>query len=214
MSNDLERGLGRQKQRYQMLRELYQRVGTHECLVEDFLGIAQRLGIDREAAEAVLLYLEGESLLERVNQGQSILMTDKGVFEVEQSLSHPNESTEHFSALTIHSYAPAHSIGTKAPSVVTAAQESRQNQAELLQLIDALRQSISALPAEQRQEANEYLADLQAEVTAPTPKLSRLKATLIALWYTGEAFVPFAAQVCAVAQELGIHLPTAVSRRS
>lgn len=211
MSGDLERGLERQKQRYQMLRELYQRVGTTECPVKDFFGIAQHLGIDQEAAEEVLLYLEGESLLERMSQGEAILIASKGLLEIEQSLSHPNESTEHFSTLTIHSYAPIHSIGADAASVGVT-QNSRENEAELLQLIDALQQSVSALPSEQRQEASEYLEDLKAEVTAPNPKRSKLKATLIALWYTGEAFVPFAAQVCEVAQELGIHLPTAVSR--
>ncbi len=103
MSGDLERGLERQKQRYQMLREFYQQVGTTECPVKDFFGIAQRLGIDQEAAEEVLLYLEGESLLERMSQGEAILIASKGLLEIEQSLSHPNESTEHFSALTIHS---------------------------------------------------------------------------------------------------------------
>jgi len=211
MSGDLERGLERQKQRYQMLRELYQRVGTNECPVKDFFSIAQRLEIDPKVAEEVLLYLEGESLLERMSQGESILIAKKGVLEVEQSLSYPNESTEHFSALVIHSYAPVHSIGAEVASVGVA-QNHHPDQAEILQLIAALQQSTSALPREQRQEANEYLEDLKAEVSAPTPKRSKLKATLIALWYTGEAFVPFVAQVCEVAQELGIHLPTAVSR--
>lgn len=213
MSNELERGLEKQKQRYHLLRELYQRVGSAECSTEDYLALAAAyLGLDLEGAEEVLLYLEGESLLERLGQGQIIVITGKGMEEIERSLFQPDESTEHFSAPIIQS-----SQGARAtqPDLGTAnTSHPGPGQMELLQLLDTLQETISALPPQQRQEAYEYLEDLKAEVSTADPKNSKLKATLMALWYTGEAFVPFTTQVCELAQELGIHLPTAVSRSS
>lgn len=105
MSNELERGLEKQKQRYYLLRELYQRVGTAECSIEECLALAAAyLGLDPEEAEEVLLYLEGESLLERLGQGQIIAIAEKGMEEIERSLSQPDESTEHFSAPIIESF--------------------------------------------------------------------------------------------------------------
>jgi len=104
MSTDLERGLEKQRHRYHLLRAFYQQVGTAEHSVEGFFAIAQTLGLSAESAEEALLYLEGESLLERMSQGESILLTDKGAFEIEQSLLQPYESTEHFSATIIQSF--------------------------------------------------------------------------------------------------------------
>ncbi len=216
MSKELERGLEKQKQRYLMLRGLYQLAELGEWPIESFFELGQDAGLSQEEAEEVLLYLEGESLLERSRQGQSVLITDKGVFEVEQLLANPAGTTEHFSALTIR-YAEAESpdlVQSRRSEVAAVKQTTGQDKAEFLQLIDALQQRTVALGLEQRDEANEYLEDLRAEITSPAPKTSKLKATLIALWYTGEAFVPFAAQVCELAQELGIHLPAAVGRQA
>lgn len=87
MSNELERGLEKQIHRYHLLWELYQRVATAECSIKDCLAVATALGLDSEGAEEALLYLEGETLLERLGEGQTIVITGKGMEEIERSLT-------------------------------------------------------------------------------------------------------------------------------
>ncbi|HEY9845382.1 MAG TPA: hypothetical protein V6D03_04225 [Candidatus Caenarcaniphilales bacterium] len=103
MQDELERGLEKQKMRYHTLRTLYNRNQTSDWLLGEFFDIAEHEAISRQEAEEVLLYLEGEGLIERRSQGESGAITTKGILEVEQSIREPQKPTQHFSPTVIQS---------------------------------------------------------------------------------------------------------------
>jgi hypothetical protein len=75
---------------------------------------------------------------------------------------------------------------------------------EILPMIESLRQQIEALDNHTvRTEALEYLDDVVTEIQSSTPKQSRLKASLTALWNVVKDIVVVANAVTALAERLG-----------
>jgi uncharacterized protein YjbI with pentapeptide repeats len=96
--------------------------------------------------------------------------------------------------------------GAKVAGVINEAEQ--QNLAEAIQIIESLRKNLEVLPdREACSEAVEHLNDLEAEAKETTPKQSRLKASLLALWNIGKDITAIASGITALAERFGISLP-------
>lgn len=96
--------------------------------------------------------------------------------------------------------------GAKVAGVINEAE--KQNLAEAIQIIEALRKNLEMLSdREVYHEAVEHLNDFEAEAKKTTPKQSRLKAFLQALWNIGKDVTTIINGITALAERFGIPLP-------
>jgi hypothetical protein len=87
----------RQKNRWLMLRKVYEKTGGRaEMFNVNMYEVGKELGWERDKTEATYDYLQGEGLLTVRNVGSNIVLTHKGVKEVEQAESNPEKPTLHF----------------------------------------------------------------------------------------------------------------------
>jgi hypothetical protein len=87
----------RQKNRWLLLRKVYERSqGRSETIIINMYNAGDELEWENEKTEAAFDYLRGEGLLKRMTAGDGIVITHKGVKEVEQAESDPEKPTLHF----------------------------------------------------------------------------------------------------------------------
>ena len=83
-----------------------------------------------------------------------------------------------------------------------------QSQDENQKLIEQLRQQIQTLEnQETREEALEYVEDLETEISAEKPKKSKLKSSLTMLWTVGKDMILVANALTTLAANFGVSLP-------
>src|SRR5436309_709335 len=90
----------RQAHRLQYLRAVYDESEGVAGRFLRFTDIGENLGFDEKHAEELADYLVEEGLLEWAAMGV-ISLTHRGLKEVEEALSAPDEPTEHFPALVV-----------------------------------------------------------------------------------------------------------------
>jgi hypothetical protein len=87
----------RQKDRWLLLRKVYETVeGRSETHIINMYKAGDELEWENEKTEAAFDYLRGEGLLKTMTTGGGIVITHKGVKEVEQAESNPEKPTLHF----------------------------------------------------------------------------------------------------------------------
>jgi hypothetical protein len=95
----------RQKNRWLMLRKVYERSdGRADMYNVNRYEVGKELGWDRDKTDTTYDYLQGEGLLTVRNVGSNIVLTHKGVKEVEQAESNPEKPTLHFPSHIINIY--------------------------------------------------------------------------------------------------------------
>ena len=83
-----------------------------------------------------------------------------------------------------------------------------QSQDENQKLIEQLRQQIQTLENQEiREEALEYVEDLETEISAEKPKKSKLKSSLTMLWTVGKDIALVANALTSLAANFGVSLP-------
>ena len=82
--------------RFEFLKHLYETVDGSPSYMVDMWELGRELNFDRELTSKIVDYLTGEGLLQPKALGGSIGITHYGVIEIEESLSNPDEPTEHF----------------------------------------------------------------------------------------------------------------------
>ena len=83
-----------------------------------------------------------------------------------------------------------------------------QSQDENQKLIEQLRQQIQTLENQEiREEALEYVEDLETEISAEKPKKSKLKSSLTMLWTVGKGIALVANALTSLAANFGVSLP-------
>ena len=83
-----------------------------------------------------------------------------------------------------------------------------QSQDENQKLIEQIRQQIQTLEnQEMREEALEYVEDLETEISAEKPKKSKLKSSLTMLWTVGKDVALVANALTSLAANFGVSLP-------
>ncbi len=97
MSIDIEKEKANQ---FRFLKLFYEKCGAdeeREC-EEEKLGV--ELGFDKETTDRISRYLHAEGLLCYTGIGGPTAITHKGIVEMQQASSKPNQSTQHFPAST------------------------------------------------------------------------------------------------------------------
>lgn len=202
MSNDDDKQfvLDQQSKRFAVLKFIWQETRTQP---KDSLSyatakdIAIKTGIDDDDLLGILEYLEAEGLIESYPYlGQIPLrrITHQGKVEMENAITRPNESTEHFLSSVIVN------IETMNQTTINAGRDANGNvidsqinapitnnisniqhsveTSEILQAIAELRKQIitSTLPPNLQEVADDALDTLQEEIISPTSKPAKIKA--------------------------------------
>jgi hypothetical protein len=87
----------KKKDRFLFLKMLYEKTDGNAQLIISRFTIGKELGFDIQKTRNVVDYLKGEYLIESVTLDGGIKILHNGVVEIEESMSKPNEPTEHFS---------------------------------------------------------------------------------------------------------------------
>ncbi|MDQ1610300.1 MAG: hypothetical protein QOG00_231 [Pyrinomonadaceae bacterium] len=196
--------LKRQALRYDLLKQLYEYVNGSQSTLVDFFGFAAMQGVARNDADDVLDYLLEEGLLTRIADEGLVTISHRGIVEIEHSLTRPDLPTEHFTTQVIqHFHGTVGAVQNAAHSTANVNQTIGTNTAEVISLLNELRQTFQALPQDKRSDALELVDGLEAEAKADSRSVARLKAMFTSI-------LPFVSEVSAnvlaatIAQSLGI----------
>lgn len=86
----------KKRDRFKFLKTVYKESKGEEGYIFNMWEIGNSLGFSREETSSIFNYLEGEGLLVPMALGGGFSITHFGILEIEESLSEPNKSTEHF----------------------------------------------------------------------------------------------------------------------
>jgi len=169
----------KQKQRYQVLLALWKATGGKELERVNFMEIAKNVGFGQETCKEILVYLTREGFFELRDFGGGVTLSHKAIVEIERSLTNPTEATEHFSTTVIQNFnAPVGAVQTGPNSTANVAQNFGSNLSEVMALIAQLREQLSSLPSDVRQDAMDLVEGLDEEVQKPSPSKGKIRALL------------------------------------
>lgn len=190
---DLNAVLRKQSQRYQLLRRLYEVTEGLQNKIVPFFEIATQAGFGRSETSDAYEYLRGEGLLKPMTLGGGVVITHRGIIEVENSITEPSKPTEHFMPQVIqHFHGNVGGVVTGNQNTMYVSNERTEAVHEVLRLVGELEDNLRQLPPEKRPEAKEALDNLKIEVESVAPKASRVKA---AAFYVGNFFREVAVNV-------------------
>lgn len=183
-SSDSEVIAQKDHRRFLALRKVYEESGGNEFKPIGLRSIAESEGWSEEEFQDVYYYLTGEDLLKPFAFGYLMVITHKGVMEVENTVRFPNRPSEHFGVNVTQHINNTNSVTHSNVGVVQAGvqntanvqQASGTNLADVTDLIDAIREEVKALPENRRQEAAELADVIEAEVVSSAPSKMKLKA--------------------------------------
>lgn len=155
--------------------------------------------------EDALDYFLGEGLLVSVSDEGAVHLSHRGIVEIEQSITRPDSSTEHFPVQVIqqHFHGAVGSVQNAPHSTANVTQNVGPNVGEIISLLQELRLKLQGLPPERKEEALQLVDGLEVEAKTEGRSIARLKALYAAL-------MPFVtdvgAQVLAtlIAKQLGL----------
>jgi hypothetical protein len=160
-------------------------VPIHASQVADMLGLDFR-GNDEHQREIVNVvnYLSERRLVKRIGTGAAgVMLTQRGVDEVEEARNHPNQPTSHLAAINlVYAETITHSAiqqgSPEATQSLTIINQS--NLQKLKTFLHSLKQSIDQLELsnEQQAELEAEIQTLDAQVASPKPKKELIKLGL------------------------------------
>jgi len=173
----------KRRKRLQFMHRLHEATGGSELAGVNQFELGSELGWSGEETQQVVEYLKGQGLLEYRGLG-GIGITHPGVVEVEESLSNPRQETEHFpAAINIINIEQMH--GSQIQQGTVHSQQHGQflreaDREPLQELVNTLRAVLpgAGLAEEDRRQAEAELATVEAQLSAPKPKRSFIRASL------------------------------------
>jgi hypothetical protein len=145
--------------------------------------LGSELGLEQEETHRITDYLRGENLLEYHGIGGEIGITHYGIVEMEQALSDPNKSTQHFPASVNIVQVMGNVIGSQIQQATQASQQvqiSQDFQCGLSEFLSELEKKIIELRLDEAKQ-HDLSADLEtikAQLKASEPKRSIIKEAL------------------------------------
>jgi hypothetical protein len=147
-----------QKKRYAMLLKAWEDANYKESVEVSFDSIRDTYGWSDEDARSLMYYLREEQLL-NWNNGR-ISLTHKGIVEIEQSITRPQKSTEHFQSQVIqHFHATVGAVQNASDSNAVINLNLRSQHQEISGLIIKLSEVLMTLTPEQRKSLGEIVDD-------------------------------------------------------
>jgi hypothetical protein len=92
------------RNRYLMLRKLYERSEGSERVNIKFFDLAKEEGLSEKDARDICDYLLSEGLIGDRRAGGGVAISHKGIVEIEQSISNPEWPTEHFPTTIVQNF--------------------------------------------------------------------------------------------------------------
>lgn len=190
----------KKRQRLRFMIELYDMVDGFDAQPVETAQLAARLGLDTSKPEDLLdvlkivHYLQGEELLSSSGSpgdATRLTLTHKGVREVEEARSRPNQPTEHFWPLATIASEPADGSisdqnGATTARALTVLEEP--DRLEVLRMAQSLQEWANrlALDEEQRSEYDADIRTIEAQLDSPHPKTELIKVALESIKSTAE----------------------------
>jgi hypothetical protein len=171
------------EKRLRFMYRLYDATGGSELADINGHELGYELGLSSEETDRVIEYLRGEQLLAYPGLG-GIRITHRGVLEVEKSISNPKQETEHFPpAINVIHVGEMHGSQIQQGTVQSQQYGQFLTEAErepLRELVNTLRAVLpeADLVEEDRRQAEAELATVEAQLSAPKPKRSFIRASL------------------------------------
>ena len=171
------------EKRLRFMNRLYDATGGSQLASVDQYELGDELGLSREETDRVIEYRQGEQLLAHAGLG-GVGITHLGVLEVERALSNPKQETEHFPpAINVIHVGQMHGSQIQQGTIQSKQRGqflSEPDQEPLQELLDMLRAVLpeADLAEEDHRQAEAELATVEAQLGAPRPKRSSIRASL------------------------------------
>ena len=173
--------LQKQKRRYELLLEYWKASEGSEEKPINSLQVARDAGFEEDEEREIYQYFKNEGLLWKEKGGGFVCLSHKAIVEIENSITNPLQSTEHFPSTVIQNFnAPVGSVQTGNHNIANVNQNFGQNLSEILQQLAILRNEFQILPISEREEAIEIVDALEDEVKSETPSKGKIKSFLLA----------------------------------
>ncbi len=171
--------LKKQGNRYKVLLELWRVTKGKEMEIVNFDDISKSLGFNAEEILEMYYYFSSEGFFKEELSGNFVTLSHRAIVEVENSITKPTQSTEHFSSTVIqHFNAPVGSVQTGSNNVANINQKVGQNFSEVLEQLATLKNQFQLSSATDREEAIEIISDLEKEIIKEIPNKSKIKSFL------------------------------------
>ena len=174
----------RRERRTRFMQALYERTGGSETKVVDGPSLGDELGWPRQETDDVLRYWEAERLIEYIAEEGAIVITHRGVVEVEEALRSPETPTEHFPANTIIIHGNVHGsqIQAGSPHAIQSLGSTSELSDDLLEtFLAAIQCALASDRTTETQEIEGMIAVVQEQRRRPTPNNRLVHAVVASL---------------------------------
>lgn len=171
----------KQKRRYELLLALWIEAGCKERSSVSFQAVAEKSGFTEEEYGEIFNYFNAEGFFVDANFGSTVSLSHSAIREIENSLNHPQQSTEHFQSTVIQNFHGAvGAVQTGNQNIANVNQNIGQNFSEILEQLAHLKREFQALPDGDREKAIEVIDAIAEEVKSESPSKGKIKSFLLA----------------------------------
>ncbi|MEP7343218.1 MAG: hypothetical protein ABI977_36165 [Acidobacteriota bacterium] len=143
--------------------------------------LTSQSGVNPKDVDEILDYLSAEGLLFQKTIGGEdgfIEITHRGIVEIEQSIKNPGHSTDHFQApvvqqVTQHFHSIVGAVQTGNNNTANVNQNIGQGMAELITVLQQVRESVKQLPPAEQTEAGELIDLIEVEAKSENKNLTK-----------------------------------------
>lgn len=171
--------------RFSFLKKVYDTVEGQKGYLVDGFEIGKELGFDREYTKSIFSYLNDEGLIEPMGAGIRLTIAHNGIKEVEELLSEPSKSTEHFLPLNQYNTISIHNMSGGAIQQATSNSKinyttSNEVLKGIAEFTDELKKFISRenLPNDEVEELKTDIETIEVQNKSRKPKTEILKTSL------------------------------------
>ena len=171
--------LEKQKRRYELILELWKKVNGKEYTDVNFWKVADNLGFSKDEATEIYHYLMNEGFFSSRRAGGGVSLSHRAIVEIENSISNPQQSTEHFPATVIQNFnAPVGSVQNGNHSISNVNQNIGQNFSEILEQLAIIRSQFQSSSVADKEDFIDIVNDLEKEIIKENPNKSKIKGFL------------------------------------
>ena len=179
MNENKELVLKKQKRRYEFLLELWKVVKGSLHEQANLYVVAGSLGFSLEETWELHSYFSEKGFFAMETSGLDITLSHSAIVEIENSLTNPQQSTEHFPATVIQNFnAPVGSVQTGNHSISNVNQNIGQNFSEILEQLAIIRSQFQSSSVADKEDFIDIVNDLEKEIIKENPNKSKIKGFL------------------------------------
>ncbi|MEW6615014.1 MAG: hypothetical protein AB1401_06060 [Thermodesulfobacteriota bacterium] len=172
------------KKRFLFMNRLYEiSGGDRHKVFDEWKDICEVRNFSESECETISQYLEGEGLIKWVAQGGAISITHRGVMEVEEALTEPEQSTNYFppviNIINVH-HMEGSQIQQGSYQSTQSVSFSHETQKSLQEFIELLKEKLPNIQIAQddRSEIQADISTIEAQINSIRPKPSIIKESL------------------------------------